>query len=115
MRVRERYDDFTAEALDLFMKGEEEVAFCAAVEFYAGWHSPHDVASRLHVPRAIPDGDRIFYLGEYTVRGALADGETGDLPHWVLARPQELVDWANVVWPWEKAMPGDRGTGSITQ
>ncbi|GAA3625925.1 hypothetical protein GCM10022200_05350 [Microbacterium awajiense] len=101
-QVRDRYDDLTAEALDLFQRGEEEVAFWAAVEFYAGWWSPHVLAEKLGVPRLHPtDGTLIFQVSERTVLGAGVD-ETGSPVSWTLARPDELVDWADVMWPWER-------------
>lgn len=39
-RLRDRYEQLTAETLDLFEPGEEHVAFWVSVEFYAAFHDP---------------------------------------------------------------------------
>ncbi|MDR7188147.1 hypothetical protein J2Y46_000963 [Microbacterium sp. BE35] len=89
-KVRAKYDDLTAQALDLFEPGEEIVAFWTAAEFYAGWYSPLETLEAIEVPRAAdPDGWRLLSTADLT-RG------------WALAQPQELAEWAHVRWPWDQ-------------
>ncbi|MGW9111690.1 hypothetical protein [Microbacterium sp. NPDC055683] len=86
---RTQYDDLAAEALDLFEVGEEAVAMWTAVEFYAGWTGPFFQAHADGVPRELPERGRIFSV-------------QAPMNRWQLARPTELADWADVMWPWDR-------------
>lgn len=86
--LHERYDDLSAQALDLFETGEEVVAMWTAVELYAGWEAPFLSMDARRIPRE--------------------SGPTGlvpDPPEGICldpARPQELAEWAQVRWPWDR-------------
>lgn len=85
-KARARYDDLTAQALDLFEPGEEVVAFWTAAEFYGGWFSPLQWLRDTDTPRD-PEGGRLLD------RGGMGDG-------WSQARPQFLAAWAQDGRPW---------------
>ncbi|MEV4669905.1 hypothetical protein [Microbacterium sp. LWO12-1.2] len=89
-RVRARYDDLTAQALDLFEEGEEVVAFWTAAEFYGGWFSPLEALQAQGTPRS---------KNKQNLRLVA----TSDLARaWAPARPEELSEWARVQWPWDR-------------
>ncbi|MDQ1172940.1 hypothetical protein QE430_001247 [Microbacterium testaceum] len=89
-KVREKYDDLTAQALDLFEPGEEVVAFWTAAEFYAGWYAPLQFLRAIGTPRkASQDGWPLLTTND------LSGG-------WMAARPAELAAWAQVRWPWDR-------------
>lgn len=52
--ARAQYDDITAEALSMFVPGEEAVATWTAVELYAGWYDPFHYLIRTGTSRAAP-------------------------------------------------------------
>ncbi|MEU4015815.1 hypothetical protein AB0E56_11175 [Microbacterium sp. NPDC028030] len=87
--AKARYDDLTAQALNLFEPRETDVAFWCAVELYAGWLSPLEELERRGVPRKKPKGG-----------GTLVSFDSLDWG-WVLPRAELLADWANVLWPWD--------------
>jgi hypothetical protein len=89
-KVREKYDDLTAQALDLFEPGEQVVAFWTAAEFYAGWYAPTEFLRATAVPRKkATDGWPLLSTSD------LSGG-------WMAARPAELAAWAQVRWPWDR-------------
>lgn len=85
-KARARYDDLTAQALDLFEPGEEVVAFWTAAEFYGGWFSPLQWLRDTRVPREGGGGPLLD-------SGSLHQG-------WFQARPQLLAAWAQDGRPW---------------
>lgn len=99
--LRVRYDDLTAETLDLFVRGEEQVAFWAAAEFYAGFFDPLVTLHALETPRQAKDD------GQPLLRPLWGwDGPRADL----------LIPWAARWWPWVRGntkgpMFGDLTTG----
>lgn len=88
--VREKYDDLTAQALDLFQPGEDVVAFWTAVEFHAGWADPLSYLREKGTPREDPGPG-----GYLLTTNHLAGG-------WRAARPELLAQWAQVRWPWDR-------------
>ncbi|WP_141629945.1 hypothetical protein [Salinibacterium sp. PAMC 21357] len=77
---RERYDDLTVETLDLFVPGEEGVAFWAAVEFYGAFRDPIARLAVEKTPRAgRPDGIPIVGLSSGL---------------YLLPRTEMLLDWS---------------------
>lgn len=93
--VRREYDDITIEALDLFVEGEEEVAFWTAVELYAGFLDPLDYLEQMGTPRGRnPKG--------WPLLAPDAEGEmtSGDGPMqrsgYLLPRAERLVGWASM-------------------
>ena len=89
-KAREKYDDLTAQALDLFEVGEEVVAFWTAAEFYAGWYSPFEWLTATRTPREPREsGEPLLSTNDLT-------------PGWSPARPEELASWAQVRWPWDR-------------
>lgn len=104
--IHERYDDLAAQALDLFEPREEVVAMWTAVELYAGWEAPFYEMDARGVPRESGEMGFVVVPPEGAYFGP--------------ARPQELADWAQVRWPWDRGNargpryaemegPGDRG------
>lgn len=88
--TRQKYDDLTAQALDLFEPGEDVVAFWTAVEFHAGWADPLHFLLDRDTPREDPGPN-----GYLLTTNNLAGG-------WRAARPELLAQWAQVKWPWDK-------------
>jgi len=88
--VREKYDDLTAQALDLFEPGEDVVAFWTAVEFHAGWDDPLSYLREKATPRKDP-GPNGYLLTTNNLSGG-----------WRAARPELLAQWAQVRRPWDR-------------
>lgn len=89
---RRAYEDITVEALDLFVEGEEDVAFWTEIEFYAGMADPFvylDSLPPLPQPQIttprLPTEMQGVWVG--------SNGETGIIGY-LLPRPEELLDWA---------------------
>lgn len=93
-----RYDDLSAQALNLFEPAESDVAFWCAIELYAGWISPFQALVEEGVPRE-RRADRTRILDPGSLRRL-----------WTLPRAELLASWANVMWPWTTAT----GEGRLT-
>lgn len=110
--AKARYDELTAQALNLFEPAEADVAFWCAVELYAGWRSPLHGLAEAGLPR------------ERNADGTVLLDNGSMWQPYELPRVKMLADWANVVWPWDTgsargpayatlATPGDRGRHNI--
>ena len=95
--VLERYDDLTVEALTLFTPGEFEVAFWAAVEFYAGFLDPLLLLESYATPRQ-PSADGFPLLsrdGEGPSRAEWLEGYgPAGMLSYTFPRSADLLDWA---------------------
>lgn len=100
--AKTRYDDLSAQALNLFEPAESDVAFWCAVELYAGWRSPTQALVEEGLPRQrMADGTRIL--------------DPGSLRRlWALPRAELLAQWANVVWPWDRGNWRGPAYGSLS-
>lgn len=97
--LRARYDDLTSETLDLFERGEKDVAFWAAVEFYAGFYDPIQMLCDLETPRE-----------------KRADGQPLLRPLWGWDGPRAdlLIPWADRWWPWVRGNSKGPVFGDLT-
>ncbi len=89
--VRETYDGFDAQALDLFEPGEDVVAFWVAVEFHAGWDDPLSVLPPGEGHAARGPRPRGLLLTTNHLAGGLANGAAR------VAGPVGTVKW-----PWDR-------------
>jgi hypothetical protein len=94
--VKREYDDITVAALDLFERGEEDVAFWTAVEFHAGFWDPLMFLEDREAPR-IPD-PKGWPLIPFEAEGEswLEDerGKRVESAGYILPRSHRLSGWA---------------------
>ena len=94
--ARREYDDITVAALDLFVRGEEEVAFWTAAELYAGFWDPLEYLNNSGLPRKPhPEGWQLIPFeadGEAWVEDER--GERVESAGYILPRSNRLAGWA---------------------
>jgi hypothetical protein len=85
--MRQRYDDLTIEVFSWFERGEEDVAYWVAVEFYAGWAEPTYSLYERGVPHLQEPGGWPHLTIE-----SMGSGRPGG---WQPPRGEMLIGWAN--------------------
>lgn len=90
-RFRDRYNELTIEALDMFVPGEEDEAFWAAVEFHSGFRDPLRFMYEARM-NADPDG---YPLLSFEMGGAVTE-EGREVEGFVLPRAGMLLRWAEL-------------------